>query len=337
MAGLRGGSTADAKLEIGIPVSPTKFIARLGCALALVVTLAACSARPAARSSSGAAATPSGQASPGAARTATPRAGGRATIGVVGDLRAINPAFDQIGLAATLFRPVVEGLFDFDPAGKPRAWLAESVPSPGNGLSVDGKVAIIRLREGVAWEDGRPFTANDVLFTYAASQNPDNPVAPAITSAYRAIRAVDELDSYTVRLTLDQPGDAYLRAFSPIFPAHLFNGQTNLVTHPYARAPFGTGPFRFGEWVPGTSLTLVRSASYRVQGRPYLDTIVFRAFPDQATAEAAMRTGVVDLLLTADGQGLMTPPTGPGAIRDVAPARNVPPTWDAGDWWRAAP
>jgi peptide/nickel transport system substrate-binding protein len=318
-------------------VSLIRFVTRLGGALALLVALAGCGTWPAAHSSSGAAATPGGQASPGAARTATPRAGGRATIGVVGDLRALNPAFDQAGLAATLFRPVVEGLFDFDPAGKPRAWLAESVPSPGNGLSTDGKVAIIRLREGVAWEDGRPFTADDILFTYAASQNPGNPFAPAIASAYQAIRAVDELDSYTVRLTLDQPGDAYLRAFSPIFPAHLFNGQTNLVTHPYARAPFGTGPFRFSEWVPGTSLTLVRSASYRVQGRPYLDAIDFRAFPDQATAEAALRAGVVDLLLTADGQGLITPPTGPGTIRGVAPARNVPPTWNAGDWWRAGP
>ena len=271
---------------------------------------------------------------PATTRVATPlpRRGGGATIGVVGDLRQLNPAFGGATLAATLFRPVVEGLFTFDAQGKPGPWLAESVPGRGRGLSDDGLTAIVRLRQGVAWEDGKPFTAADVVFTLAAGKNPNNPFAPEIAAAYKTIRAADALDSYTVRLTLTAPGDDYLRAFAPVFPAHLFNGVTDLVDQPYARAPFGTGPFRFAAWTPGVSLTLARSDSYRLEDQPYLDTLTFRAYPDAAAAAAALRAGNVDLILGADGRTLTTPQG--GAIYGVAPAPNAPPTWNAGEWNR---
>lgn len=301
--------------------------------LALLLALAGCGTWPAASPGGAGPARPAGQPPAATTPTVVPQRGGRATIGVVGDLRALNPAFAPTGLAAALFRPVVEGLFDFDAAGRPRAWLAESVPAPGRGLSADGLVAIVRLRQGVAWEDGRPFTADDVLFTLAASRNPDNLFAPEVAAAYRAIRAADALDPYTVRLTLAAPGDGYLRAFAPVFPAHLFNGQTNLVAHPYARAPFGTGPFRFAEWLPGERLTLTRSPSYRLGARPYLDAIEFRAFPDRAAAEAAERAGDIDLLLAPDGGAFAAPPAD-SPIQGLDPRPQAPPTWNAGDWWR---
>jgi len=312
------------------PLAP--FVRRICTILALLATLTGCGD-----------ATEQGTAAPITTLTAaeatgtavTPLRGGTATIGVIGDLRALNPAFAPDSLAATIFRPVVEGLFERDPEGRPRAWLAESVPAPGKGISADGRTVILRLRQGVAWEDGRAFTANDVLFTYAAAQNPDNPFAPEVAAAYRAIRAVDALDPYTVRLTLAEPGDAYLRAFSPIFPAHLFNDRTGLADHPYARAPFGTGPFRFGEWTPGSSLTLVRSASYRRSDRPYLAAITFRAFPDRVAADAALSARTIDLLLSTDGQTLTAPANDGGALRGIAPAPNASPTWNAQEWWRA--
>ena len=264
--------------------------------------------------------------------TPTPRRGGTATIGIIGDLRQLNPAFGGATPQSALFRPVVEGLFDFDGQGQPRPWLAESVPSRGRGVSDDGTTIIIRLRQGVAWEDGEAFTADDVIFTLAAGKNPNNPFAEEIAAAHQTIRAADALDPYTVRLTLTAPGSDYLRAFAPIFPAHLFNGVTDLVNQPYARAPFGTGPFRVADLVPGVLLTLTRSDSYRLNDRPYLDRLTFRAYPDAATADAALREGRIDLLLSEDGQRLTLPQN--NAIRGLAPISNAPPTWNAGDWWR---
>jgi peptide/nickel transport system substrate-binding protein len=264
--------------------------------------------------------------------TPTPIQGGIATIGVVGAPRDLNPAFDPRGLPGALFRPVVEGLFDTDAEGRPRPWLAESVPGPGQGIAADGRVVIVRLRQGVAWEDGRPFTSRDVLFTHQAGRNPNNPFPDDVAAAYRAIRTVDALDSYTVRLALDAPGTPYLRAFAPILPAHLFNDQTTLTDHPYGRAPFGTGPFRFAEWVPGDSLILGRSMSYRETDRPYLDAIAYRFFPDQTAADAALASDELDLLLTPDLATFV--PAGKLMLRGVAPRRNAPPTWNAREWWR---
>ncbi len=278
--------------------------------------------------------TPPRPSAPAAMPTVTPRYGGRATIGVVGDLRAIDPAFATTGLAATLLRPVVEGLFDFDAAGQPRPWLAEAIPTRGQGTSNDGTVVIVRLRQGIAWEDGHAFTAADVLFTLAAARDPTNAFAPEITAAYATIRSADALDPYTVRLGLAGASDDYLRAFSPVFPAHLFNGRTDLASSPYARAPFGTGPFRLAEWTPGESLLLKRSASHRRTDRPYLDALLFLAFPDQATAETALREGRIDLLLTPDTQTFFAPPDRPTAIRGLSPTHGIPPTWNAADWWR---
>jgi peptide/nickel transport system substrate-binding protein len=279
---------------------------------------------------------PSARPAPGSATpTPAPRRGGGAIIGVVGDLRQMNPAFGGANLPTTIFRPVVEGLFDVDAQGQAQPWLAESVPSRGRGISDDGLIVIIRLRQGIAWEDGKPFVADDVVFTLAVGQDPANRFDPALTDAYRTIRSADALDAYTVRLTLVAPGHTYLRAFSPVFPVHLSNGATDLANQPYARAPFGTGPFHFADWIPGESLTLRRSPSYRLGDRPYLEALTFRAFPDAAAAETALRAGTIDLALSADGQRLIAPQD--GAIYGLAPQDNRPSTWNAGDWYRGRP
>ena len=305
-------------------------------ALAVTLILALLSGCAASAPTATPAAVPSARPAPGGATpTPAPRRGGGAIIGVVGDLRQINPAFGGANLPTTIFRPVVEGLFDVDAQGRAQPWLAESVPSRGRGISDDGLVVIIRLRQGVAWEDGKPFVADDVVFTLAVGQDPANRFDPALAEAYRAIRSADALDAYTVRLALVAPGDTYLRAFSPIFPAHLFNGATDMTNQPYARAPFGTGPFRFSDWIPGESLTLRRSPSYRLGDRPYLEALTFRAFPDEAAAEEALRAGAIDLALSADGQRLITPQG--GALYGIAPQNNRPPTWNAGDWYRGRP
>jgi peptide/nickel transport system substrate-binding protein len=300
--------------------------------LALVVALAAC-----APWSADATPTPQPSARPTGTVTPVPRRGGSLTIGFVGELGDLNPGFADNALAATLFRPVVEGLFATDNQGRPQAWLAESVPSPGKGVSEDGTVVILRLRQGVAWEDGRPLTGEDLRFTHAAVRDRANPFPAEVVAAHEAIRTLDVLDPYTVRLGYDSAAataggtPSFLRTFPVVYPAHLFNGLTGLVGHPYGRAPFGSGPFRFREWVPGDHLTLARSGTYRDGGRPYLDEIVYRQFPDQAVAEAAQDAGLVDLLLAPDAASFLPPL--PDDLRGVVLFPGSPPTRSAHEWW----
>jgi peptide/nickel transport system substrate-binding protein len=305
-------------------------------ALALLLSsLAGCVAWPSSQPTQPAspAATP---ATPVGSPTPGPQPGGSATIGFVGTLADLNPAFDPEGLAATLLRPVVEGLISFAPDGQPHAWLAESVPAPHGGVSDDGRVVIFRLRQGIAWEDGQPFTADDLVFTYHAYRDPTNPFTDAARAPYQMMQAVDALDAYTVRVAYSQPAAPYLHAFTMIFPAHLFNGQTHLTGAPYNRAPFGTGPFRVQEWVPGDHLTLVRSSSYRDSGRPYLDAIVYRPFATLGAAEAALRAGTIDLLLEPTTQAPSGVRAGPSSrsLHGLLPAPDQPVTWNSADWWR---
>ena len=298
--------------------------------LALILALAACSPWPRdATPTAAPTARPGGNA--GTATPIVPRYGGSVTIGFVGALDDLTPAVAGNALASAIFRPVVEGLFTFDRAGQPRPWLAESVPVVGNGISGDGKVVILRLRQGVAWEDGRALTSEDVRFTRAVALDPANGLPEEVVAANRAIQTLDILDPYTVRLGYAGPDDSFLRAFPILFPAHLFNGQTTLAGHPYGRAPFGTGPFRFREWVPGDHLTLTRSGSYRDGGRPYLDEIVYRQFPDQPAAEAARRAGTIDLIIAADAASFVEPL--PSRLHGLDPYAGIP-TRSAQEWWK---
>ncbi len=308
------------------------LLARFVASATLLLALAGCSLWPAAAPTATPAATPGVRPGPTPTSGTTPRYGSRVTIGIVGELRDLNPALAGNDLAAVLFRPVVEGLFSFDREGRVSAVLAESVPVVGQGVSDDGKMVILRLRQAVAWEDGRAVTAEDVRFTHAVALNPVNSLPPEVVAANAAIRTLDVLDTYTVRLGYDSLDYSYLRAFPQLFPAHLFNGQTTLAGHPYSRTPFGTGPFRFSAWVPGDHLTLARSASYRDGTRPYLDEIVYRQFPNQATAEAAWRSRDVDLVLAPDRATFLSPL--PTAIHNLAPETAPPPTRNAREWWR---
>lgn len=316
-----------------------RFVSRQVYWLALLAlllgSLAGCSAWPFSQPGQAASPTATGPATPVGSPTPSPQPGGSATIGYVGALTDLNPAFDPDGLAATLLRPVVEGLISFAPDGQPHAWLAESVPAPhGGGVSDDGRVVIIRLHQGVAWEDGQPFTADDLIFTYHVYRDPANPFTDAARAPYQAMQAVDALDAYTVRVAYSLPASPYLHAFTTIFPAHLFNGQTHLAGAPYNRAPFGTGPFRVREWVPGDHLTLVRSSSYRDGGRPYLDAIVYRPFSTLSAAETALRAGTIDLLLDpAVSVGVRAGPSS-RSLHGLLPVSGQPVTWNSADWWR---
>ncbi|HET8627046.1 MAG TPA: ABC transporter substrate-binding protein, partial [Thermomicrobiales bacterium] len=264
-------------------------------------------------------------ARPGPSPVASPAPrGGRATVGLAHAPATLDPALAVTPVVATLARPVVEGLIAWDDDGRPVPWLAAAVPTRDNGgVSADGRVVTYRLRPDVAWDDGQPFTAADVAFTFAAFQDTANPFAGALAAPYASLRAVDALDPYTVRLAYDRPDATYLAVFQTVYPAHFFNGRTRLADAPYGRGPAGTGPFRFQEWAPGDHLTLARSASYRVTSQPNLDELDFRFLPDGGAALDALRRGDVDLLLDADPAGLAALHDVPGLVVEEYSAPGV--------------
>ena len=157
-------------------------------------------------------------------------------------------------------------------------------------VSPDGLVWTFYLKEGVVWNDGRPLTADDVVFTFNdLIYNPDIPSsARDIFTIDGKIFKVEKMDDHTVRFTLPVKFAPFLRGMSqPILPQHKLkkaveDGRFNF-TWGIDTAPekiVGTGPFRLTRYDPGQRLIFERNPFYWKKSEegdslPYLDQIVY--------------------------------------------------------------
>ena len=241
------------------------------------------------------------QAQPRPAFTPTKRGGG-------GPLKLLwwqsptllNPHFavgtkDQDGS-----RIFYEPLASFDPEGNLFPVLAAEVPTVTNGgVARDGKSVTWKLKRGVAWHDGKPFSADDVVFNweYAA-----DPATAAVTiGSYRDIDKVDKLDSHTVKVTFKRPtpfwSDAFCGVRGMIIPRHLYDGFRGAKSReaPANLKPVGTGAYKFADFKPGDIVRGELNPNYHVPNRPYFDTVELKGGGDAVSAaRAVIQTGEFD-------------------------------------------
>jgi len=188
-----------------------------------------------------------------------------------------------------------EPLFVARPDGSFDPVLAAELPSVENGgLSEDGLTVTFRLREGVTWSDGQPFTAEDVKFTFDVIQDPGSTAIPP--SAYDLVESVDVVDERTVRVRMSSPNPYYFGLFQQILPKHMFDSTAVTTEHPQARLPLGTGPFVFVEWNDGDTIMLERNEDYwDSEQRPvWLDGITLKITPDAQSAISSFQRGEFD-------------------------------------------
>ena len=167
--------------------------------------------------------------------------------------------------------------------------LAESWSTSGDGTRLTFK-----LRRGVKWHDGKPFTAADVKCTWdlllgtAAAKLRLNPRRAWYSNVEKII--VEDDDTAVFALKRRQPALIALLAsgYAPIYPCHV--PPQEMRTH-----PIGTGPFKFVEFKPNESIKLVRNPDYWKPERPYLDGIEFTIVQNRSTAILAFSTGKFDL------------------------------------------
>lgn len=163
-------------------------------------------------------------------------------------------------------------------------------------VSPDGKSYRFNLRRDVKWHDGKPFTSADVAFTAEEVWKKYSG-----TLGFERIVKAETPDAHTVVLRLDDPvsTDFLLASFGThigqVLPRHKYAG-TNFQQNPNNRAPVGTGPFKFKEWVPGQYLTLERNPDYFRKPFPYLDRVTFKFERNAATAAAAIEAGEATLV-----------------------------------------
>jgi peptide/nickel transport system substrate-binding protein len=199
-------------------------------------------------------------------------------------------------------RLVTEPLFTVDGSGKFSPVLATEVPSKDNGgISADGKTVTFKLKPGLKWADGQPFTADDVVFTWQFITNKD--VAAVTIGNYLDLDRVEAADPQTVRLTFKQATGGWYVPFlggnGMILPKHALADANNAQARnaPYNLKAFGTGPFMVEDFKPGDLLTLVANPNYRDagSGKPFFKRIEIKGGGDATSAaRAVLETGDYD-------------------------------------------
>jgi len=234
--------------------------------------------------------------------------------------RFTDPALITTTFHANVIRQVCDWLVKIGPDMKLKPALAtEWTPS------ADGLKWTIKLRKGVKFNHGKPFTADDVVFTFKRLLSTETASAFKSVANYLKPDAVQKVDDFTVVFNCE-------RAVAD-FPYHLHDYHAAILpadwTGDFYKSPWGTGPFVIEDYRPGERITYKRRDDYwdmGVDGKPlpYLDQLEFRSYPDQTSWLDALGKG--ELHLNAFDVSTM-----PFIIKLDATVRAV--IWQTGNFW----
>ncbi len=202
--------------------------------------------------------------------------------------------------------------------------LATQVPSLQNGgISADGKTITYKLRAGVNWQDGKPFGAGDVIFTWHAVMNAKNNI-PSRTG-YELITAIDQRDEHTIVVHLKHSFAPFIATFFtmsstayPILPQHLLARYPDINRLPYNYQPVGTGPVIIDHWNRGSRIVFRANPNYW-RGPPKLKQITYAAIPDENTILTQLKTHEVDLEFNAPSANYASLKEIPGTTLSLTP------------------
>jgi peptide/nickel transport system substrate-binding protein len=225
-----------------------------------------------------------------AATTTTQRKGGTLTVGVAKEPNSLDPTIALLDFPQfTGLKALYDGLVISDYEGNIKMALAESYKL------LNDTTYVFSLRKGVKFHDGTPFNASCVVFFDWYIRN--GPGTQGRTSYITKVKSAEALDEYTVRYTLTS---AY-----PTFVVDILRvGPTGGIPSPsaikkwgqeFGTHPVGTGPFKFVEWVRGSTIKLVANDDYW-QGRPDIDVLVLKYIPDEAVRIMELKAGTSDLI-----------------------------------------
>src|SRR5262245_37049546 len=211
----------------------------------------------------------------------------------------LNPHFAVGTKDQDASRLFYEPLAGWSPDGDLVPVLAAEIPNRENGsLAADGKSVVWKLKKGVQWHDGKPFTADDVVFTWEFAADPAS--ATVTTGSYKDVK-VEKVDDYTIRILFGKPtpfwADAFVGTFGMIIPKHLFAEFKGAKSReaPTNLKPVGTGPYKFVDFKPGDIVRGEINSNYHKPNQPHFDTIELKGGGDAVSAaRAVLQTGEYD-------------------------------------------
>jgi peptide/nickel transport system substrate-binding protein len=205
---------------------------------------------------------------------------------------------DKDGLASRL---VLEPLVNIMSDGSLVPVLAAEIPSLENGgVAEDGLSVTWKLKEGVVWSDGEPFTAEDVEFTWQYIT--DEATAATTFATYEAIESVEVVDEHTITFNFAEPNPLWFGTFSGSFygavlPKHILGDVIGEAARnaPFNLDPIGTGPYIVTEFRPGDTVLYEANPNYREADKPYFAKVELKGGGDATSAaRAALQSGETD-------------------------------------------
>src|SRR5437868_9307678 len=218
-------------------------------------------------------------------RSATPRPGGRLRVGIIGagKSESFNPASASASLIGVARASAV---FDSLMSIGPDLAL---VPGLATAWRHDESVTrwTLTLRPGVTWHDGKPFTADDVIYSLRWMGEDGNMLGNTVANV--DLKKLAKRDANTIVITLKEPDLTFPHTLAGSWIIQ--DGTTD-----FAR-PVGTGPFVFDTFTPGQQSVCRRNPKYWQKGRPYIDELLLQSIDDETARVNALLGGQIDVLV----------------------------------------
>ena len=219
----------------------------------------------------------------------TPKKGGTLVIGFNSTPRHLNPTVQSGVATAVPGTQLFATPLRFDENWNPQPYLAQSWQ-----ISDDGKSVTLNLHKNARFHDGEPVTSEDVAFSIETIKS-NHP----FKTMFAPVERVDTPDAHTAILRLSQPHPAILLAMSSalcaIIPKHVYGDDKDPKSHPKNLSPVGSGPFKFVEYAKGQHIILERNPDFFLEGKPYLDKIIFKINKDSNSLALGLERGDIHL------------------------------------------
>lgn len=167
----------------------------------------------------------------------------------------------------------------------------------GQPVFSDDKLSMtIKIRNDAKFSDGKPVTADDVVFTYSIPINPDY-TGPR-KGAFEKMQKIEKVDDTTVKITFKEPHAGYIdMMIYNILPQHLLKDVPvkEMDKSAFFKQPVGSGAYKLVEWKQGQYLSFVRNEAY-YGGKPAIEKVTAKIIPDANAMMAQLQTGEINVI-----------------------------------------
>jgi peptide/nickel transport system substrate-binding protein len=220
-----------------------------------------------------------------------PQFGGTLTVGMTADPDTLNPLVSNTTPGNWINSSIYPHLMTMNPEGEKVPFIADTITT-----SEDGKTITVKLKDGLKWQDGNPITSADVKFTgeYLAEH-----ALQWTAGIFSSVESVETPDDLTAVYQLKNPYPGFAGTFGywvRIVPKHIWEKIDDPKNFDNPE-PIGAGPFKLVKWERGqyVELEAVDEWFAAPEGKPYLDKVIFKIYPDINTMVLALQSGEIDV------------------------------------------